>query len=189
MSLMATQSWNDYEGYHYGLKEYDAFHWNLDVQYTPSDTARFNAFIGQQESEWSQLAREDHDPGVLDWRTDVDDDNLFAGVGVNVELIKDKLSLEGRYSYSSSEVDTMITDELGGLQVLPQNEVTRHIINLDLDWTYTDQLDFVVNYLYEDRDVENWAWDKTAYLADYAFGWAPQDFSVHYFTVGVRLAF
>jgi hypothetical protein len=195
---------------------------SLGLDYTWAPTPRFTAFAeaGYEKQQYESMSRQWTVNGISDpylrertlqsnsnWIAKVRDNYYTAGLGLDTQIIPDKLKLSLQYVFSksdgqqaySSPVGTAVVDDTNAFDPQPFNDVddtTFHTLNPELTYDWSEHLSLAAGYQWEDWDIDDYNYKGFTYAPLYTTGVAmlmggllPQPYSQNTAYVRVRMNF
>lgn len=172
----------------FGLKENKNAAAAIDISYAPSETLSFyvNYVRESRKGAMQSGAKDDafDNPATTAnettignfnpenfWNTDIDEDVDTVGVGMTVQIIPNKLTLNAGYSFSLSKMDLDTVNPNGAVKLAnaaaqswPTVENRYQEFKAELGYNFTANLKGGVTYLYEKYTLDDFA-NTPAYMA------------------------
>ncbi|MDO8721665.1 MAG: MtrB/PioB family decaheme-associated outer membrane protein [Syntrophales bacterium] len=173
----------------FGLKENKSMIGAIDVTYTMSESLSFYANYVRESRKGSMQSGAKDDafdnlatPAINEttigafnpenyWNTDIDEDVDTVGVGMTVQIIPNKLTLNAGYSFSLSKMDFDTVNPNGAVKLAnaaaqswPTVENRYQEFKADLGYNFTANLKGGITYLYEKYTLDDFA-NTPAYMA------------------------
>lgn len=138
---------------------------NFDLQWQPDENLLTFAFLtlGQTEAaingqSWASTSLVNLSNPATRWSGKMSYTDETVGFGVKWQTTS-KLELGGQYSYGESNGKTDIKLAVPNSSTMPDTETALHSINLFAKYVYSYKYTFRFNYLYENLEVKDWAYD------------------------------
>jgi len=204
LSVTGSREENDYDGddVPFGMQWSKTDSWNVNLSHMISDTLTLNSFGGYLRSVYEYDSK-DSTTGL--WSSNTNQNTHFAGFGLNWEAVEDVIDVRLDYSYSDSKMENVQTNLSSPSLQLPVNSVRRNEIKLGVDWHYSRQTTFALDYQFSNMRTKNWGWDPTAYLGygkdtitgnpnalvtnEVGVGYEEPDYDAHYLMMSVKYNF
>lgn len=200
LSLDGRFSRDDYGASALGLKESRIASATLNISYSPRQNITGYAFFTYDNLRYEQRGHQ-HNPANLPsltdptqrWSIDTEDEVLTPGIGLNWNIIEDKLDLGVDYTVSLAQTRT---DPAAGSALteapLPDVDTRFHRVSAKLNYKLKDNLSLRFAYRYERLETEDFARDDIA-LDTMPFvltlGSTSPDYDAHLFGLSVAYNF
>lgn len=157
---------DEYDPSKIGLQDRDDRSVTVDVSVAPFEALSVHGFYTIQEIDFRQVGRnfgsvvaQVQDPN-RNWRIDHDDDTDTMGTGFNLSMMDHRVTINGTYSFSVSNIATDI--EAGPALTppavdLPDLKTRLHSVELSGQYRVTEQLSVGIGYQYEIYKSEDFA--------------------------------
>lgn len=203
----------------FGVRWERRYAFGVDLTYVPSDRLSFFADAGYDHFKYSQGARQWTVNGITDpylrqpvtesnanWTATPRDNYYSAGIGLDAQLIEQKLHLSVQYSYARSDGQHTYASPLGtaandvnAFTPAPLDDVDDirwHTFNPEIEYRHRNGLSLSAGYMLEKWDVSDYTYKGFTYTPLYNNGVAllmgallPPAYNVNVLYVRARVGF
>lgn len=166
LSLSTELADEDYRDSILGLQERQTSTYTADLAFSPCDHVHTHAFYTFEDLESQQRGRswlgflpsQTSDP-TRDWRTEDSDTVDTVGAGVDVELMKGRLTVGADYAYSRTKgrVDVATASGLAAALDLPDVMMRLHNASLQVRYRLRPEVTLRFGYLFEWVEADDFA--------------------------------
>lgn len=147
-----------------GIKENSSESVTIDISTAVTEEVTLFTYVTNDEGRSKENGRRMsgtttlNDP-TYNWTSEIMDKNDIMGLGVNITLMKGKLTLTPDYTYARSTTSIEIAGgtNAGTITPMPDLHTERHTLNLTGKYKLTENVTVGANYLYETYTSDDWA--------------------------------
>lgn len=170
--------------------------YSVGMDYTWAPTPRFTAFVegGIEQQQYESMSRQWTVNGISDpylkerrlesnsnWTANARDNYYTAGLGIDAQIIPDKLKFSMQYVFSKSDgrheyespVGTNAVDDVNAFTPQPFDDVDDtafHTVNPEITWDWSDHLALGAGYQWEKWSIDDYNYKGFTYAPVYTTG-------------------